>query len=450
MMQQVIMGFSRKTEGAINIIEFSQIYIQKGGKFTKTYCKNVDITDRELIKRATYDCLDDKYTRGDTLRLFSKFTSLTPKQINNIYHRGNRVGEKTQYRYSGKTALRFLADEVVDQLETDLMSRHLEFVPIQYRDQKDRSSGKMRRIGIQDVYQQICDYIAVYALEDIFRRFGEYQCASIKGRGQSYGIKAIKKQTRESKGLKYFGKADVKHCFESIDINILLDQMKQRVKNEDLMQLVETLLRTFEKGLSIGSFLSQHLCNLFMSILYHYLAEDDDCFFVRRGKKFHNFDHQLFYMDDIQLSGDNKSKLIKTMKSLCKKAKEIGLTIKPTQFVRDINQQKFVDMMGVKIYYNHTEIRKTVQKRIRRCVLRIHLAIRKHKVINLKLCRKLLSYQGLLKHTDSKSVIYRYDVKKLLKKVKGVVRNESKNRYQTTVCPNPNNQRYGLYQAVSA
>lgn len=96
------------------------------------------------------------------------------------------------------------------------------------------------------------------------------------------------------------------------------------------MWLVETLLRTFEKGLSIGSFLSQHLCNLFMSILYHYLAESEDCFFVRSGHKVHNFTHQLFYMDDIFICGNNRSKLIQTMKLLFKKAKEIGLTIKAT------------------------------------------------------------------------------------------------------------------------
>lgn len=62
----------------------------------KRYCKYIDITDRKLIQRATYDCLDDKYTRGDVLRLFSKFTPLNTYQIRNIYLRANKVGEKTQ------------------------------------------------------------------------------------------------------------------------------------------------------------------------------------------------------------------------------------------------------------------------------------------------------------------------------------------------------------------
>ena len=86
-----------------------------------------------------------------------------------------------------------MANEVVNKLETDLIFHDLTFVPIRYMNKKDRSSGKLRRIGIQDVYQQICDYIAVYSLDEIFQRFGEYQCASIKGRGQSYGVKSIKR-----------------------------------------------------------------------------------------------------------------------------------------------------------------------------------------------------------------------------------------------------------------
>lgn len=397
----------------------------------KTYCKNVDITDRALISRAVYDCLDDKYTRGDTLRLFEEHSDLTKEQILSIYQRANQVGEASGWQVNGKSALRFIVEKIIDDLEWNLLFQTLEFKPIRYEDRRDSSSGKMRRIGIQDVYQQICDYIAAYALEPLFKRIGECQCASIKGRGQIYGVKRIKKWIQSSK---YFGKADVRHCFESINIDILLNWMRKRVKNEPLMWLVETLLRTFEQGLSIGSYLSQHLCNLFMSIIYHYMAEDDDLFYERDGKKIHFFNHQVFYMDDIFLCGNNKSKLKSAFKLLCKKAKEIGLEIKPTWFVWDVEQVKFVDMMGIKIYIDHTEVRKKVWKRIRRCMIKLNKLIDTHKAIPINLARKFLSYYGLLKNTNSGSVIYRYNVKRLLRVTKGVVRNESKNRCKARRC----------------
>lgn len=416
----------------------------------KRYCKDVDITDRCLISRAVYDCLSDKYTRRDTLDLFSKLSSLNSDEIYYIYYRANKCGEATHWRISGKSALRYLAEELIDDIQLDLSMQIVEFKPIVYRDQIDSSNGKLRHIGIQDVYQQIYDYIAVYGLQDLFRRFGEYQCASIKGRGQSYGIRAIKRWRRKHHGCKYFGKADVKHCFESISVDRLLAWMNEKVKNPTLMWLVEKLLRTFECGLSIGSYLSQHLCNLYMSVLYHFLSEDKSMFYVRRDKKHHLIDHVLFYMDDIFISGDNAKNLKKAMKLLCKKTKELGLTIKATWFVRDVDKDKFIDMMGVKIYEHHVEIRKCVWKRIRKCMIRINKLIRLGKAIPLALCRKFLSYYGLLKNTNSRFAMKKYKVKKLLKVTKGVVRNESKNRYKARYCPVAASNGQGLYQNLCA
>ena len=56
----------------------------------KRYCKNIDITDRNLISKATYKCLKDKYTRNDTLELLSDISGLRKCQIYNIYYRYGR------------------------------------------------------------------------------------------------------------------------------------------------------------------------------------------------------------------------------------------------------------------------------------------------------------------------------------------------------------------------
>ena len=43
----------------------------------KRVCKDIDITDRDLISRATYKCLKNKYKRNDVLELFANISSLT-------------------------------------------------------------------------------------------------------------------------------------------------------------------------------------------------------------------------------------------------------------------------------------------------------------------------------------------------------------------------------------
>lgn len=71
------------------------------------------------------------------------------------------------------------------------------------------------------------------------------------------------------------------------------------------MWLIKELIKTFKNGLSIGSYLSQYLCNLFMSQIYHYIGHLHK---IRKHKNGKNeliklVYHQLFYMDDIYICG---------------------------------------------------------------------------------------------------------------------------------------------------
>ena len=42
----------------------------------KRYCKNIDITSRELISEATWSCISNKITRRDTIHMFMEYTGL--------------------------------------------------------------------------------------------------------------------------------------------------------------------------------------------------------------------------------------------------------------------------------------------------------------------------------------------------------------------------------------
>ena len=229
-------------------------------KNMKKYCKKVDITDRALISKSVHQCLADKLKRRDTLRLLSSVTILSPEQIYYLLYRGGRI------------AVDWCIERVINDIHAEIIARNPKFPPIWYKKRKDPSSGKNREIGIQDVKQQIYDYVAVNALEPIGVRIGVHQYASIKGRGPVRGMKKIYKWMRD-KTLRYYGKFDVKKCFESISREKMMEFLSRYIKNDPLLWLVDTLLKTFRKGLSIGSYLSQFLCNLYMSQLYHEISE---------------------------------------------------------------------------------------------------------------------------------------------------------------------------------
>ena len=72
-------GLVEKAENPLYIIEMKRL------------CKDVDITDRGLISRAVYACLDKKYRRNDVIKYMSQTSGLKENQIRYIYFRyGNQ------------------------------------------------------------------------------------------------------------------------------------------------------------------------------------------------------------------------------------------------------------------------------------------------------------------------------------------------------------------------
>lgn len=387
----------------------------------KRYCKAIDITDRGLISTAVYKCLNKKYKRNDTLRLLGTYTILDVNQIYCIIRR------------YGKKAIRFLVEAIVDDIQNEIINWDIKFPPVWYREKIDASSGKIRRIGIQNIKQQIYDYIAVEALQPILKRIGEHQYASIKGRGTLKGARAIRRWLRNRK-LIYVAQSDVKKCYESIDREKLMQFLEHYVKNDLLLKLIKKLIYSFEKGLSIGSYLSQFLCNLYMSILYHEVSEN--MYRIRKHRngikeRINLVKKKVFYMDDVLLTGTNKKDIKKAMKLFIRKAKELGLTIKPTFRIYRIDGT-FVDMMGYRIYQYKITIRRRVFRRVRKSYAKVRKLYKTHKPIPTKWAKRCSSYYGYLKNTDSRHIRKKWKVKKTLRICKGVINREESKIYAET------------------
>lgn len=377
----------------------------------KRLCKDVDIADRGLISRAVYACLKNKYKRNDVTRYFSQVSGLTKNQIRCIHH---RYGRKSLYP---------IVEIIISDLQKEIANESLSFPQIWYRDKIDGSSGKIRRIGIQNIKQQLYDYIAVEGLKPLLKRIGEYQYASIPGRGTTKGKQVISRWIKD-RNMRYFVKLDVRKCFESIDHDLLIAFLEKHIKNDRLIWLIRTLIGSFEKGLSIGSYLSQYLCNLYMSILYHYIMED--LYKVRRKKRVNFVRHCLIYMDDILLVGSRKRDVEMAVKKIIQKACGMGMTIKDNWQVRSIDKTP-IDMMGFKIYRTYIEIRGRIFLRVRRS---FRMA---RKELTLRIAKKCLSYYGFLKHTNSRTIERKWKVKFILKKCKGVIRRNESKIFTTTV-----------------
>lgn len=347
----------------------------------KRLCKDIDITDIDFLKNAIEDCLKNKHKdRKDVSAFLEQY-----KTIENIAY----------------------------LIQNEIKNKQLKLKPIYYRDKIDGSSGKIRRIGIQNIKHQIYDYVAVNGLQQLLRRIGDFQCASIKGRGQIYGMKYIRRWLRNEIQTKYVLKCDIEKFYPNINHQKIMSFLRRHVKNDVLLWLIEELLSTFgDSGLSIGSFLSQNLANLYLSDLYHFLLED--CYVMKNGRRGKPSTRQslvnkvLFYMDDILVLGSNISHLRKVKKMMDVKLTEMGLMLKEKYELFQLTEDKFIDMMGFRIYRDHVTVRKRNWLRLRRAFVRFQ-----KKLNNLTLARRVIAYWGFVRHTNSFKIRSKYNMDSL-------------------------------------
>lgn len=383
----------------------------------KRCCKNVDITNRELIARATKDCLFGKITRSDTIRMLREYSGLS-------YDLLLDVAENHGYALNG------LVETVVDGIRKEVIEKKYIVKPIRYVIKKDSCNGKIRKIGIQDIKQQIYDYIAVYALEELFRKkLGYYQCGAIERKGSDFGAKAIYKWLSD-KSNRWAWQCDIRHYYENINKGKLKEMLKRDVKNKEVLHLVFFLIDTFQSGLSIGSYLSQFLANYYLSKSYIYAGQLQKVRKKKDGtkKKVSLVNHVLFQMDDILLIGRSKSDLKMAVKRFAKFInEELELEIKDTARYIDL-QTEYIDILGRKISRRNLTIRSSTFLKIRRTYKKACKYIRNGEEIPYKLAKTCEARYGPLKHTQSRQFEKKYHVYRIKAEAGKVISRQSKMR----------------------
>lgn len=380
----------------------------------KKYCKHIDITDRALISRAARACLTggkngrSKLSRMDTLRMFHEYSGAPISLLKKI------AKDRQYHMFDG------IIETVIDGIHQEILDGKFSWKPIWYT--QKRENGKLRRIGIQDIKQQLYDYIAVEGLAEALRKkIGYYQCAAIPGKGQTMGMRAVKRWLR-NKGLRYAWKGDASHYYENIDIARLKELLERYVGNRPLLRLVSALLDSFEKGLSIGSYLSQYLANFYMSFAYHHASEN--LFKIRRkrngtAERTRLVKRALIYMDDILFIGSS----LKDLKMAVKRFREWiwdKLHISLKEGDRYINlRDGHIDMMGFLISRKKVITRGRIFRRYRKDIRQV----RKTGILTRRRACRIISRDGWLTNAQCSHWRKRNKADMITKLAKEMIRN---------------------------
>jgi RNA-directed DNA polymerase len=384
----------------------------------KRYCKGVDITDVSFIESCCFKYLDGKWKRNDVSRLFVRFSDYSFKEIREIVESENNL------------KLFPIVTVIARYMSGCIKNRKLDLQPIKYFTRIDGMNKKERIIGVQEPLHQMFDYVAVEGMKSLFdAKIGVFQCASLPGKGQSYGKKHIERWIKEKKTV-YFVKGDISKCFPSIPHEKLKQLLKRDIKNDILLWLVYELIDMFGSGLSIGSYLSQYLSNYYLSYAYHYASEQ--LFKIRKTKRQGNvrvrlINHVLFYMDDFLLTGSSKKDLKKAMKMLVKYIKDfLGLEVKSCWKVCKISDSEPIDMMGFVFRKDRTTIRAKIFLKTRRYFLEAKKLLKQGLMIPRLLAYRCISGYGWYKNTDSYTIREKLGIDEIHKTCKQMISYYSK------------------------
>ncbi len=332
------------------------------------------------------------------MRSYCKHLVITGEHVAAAYQAWTRsqAGRKNLHRVIEEHGS---AAALVGEITREIHDRSLTLRPIRRYEHVEPTNGKHRVIGIESVKQQVCDYVAVLAMEDFLHaRIGYYQVASVRGKGQLFAARSIRHWAHEGG---YWVHLDVRQCYPTISHQVVMAILTKYVRSADILYVARTLLATYGQGLDIGSYFSLRMDQLVLSFGYHHvegLAKE------RRGHRHPLVSHQLWYMDDVLLMSPSKRDLRMAARSLERFLQtELGLSLKRWKICR-VGEQEPIDMAGFVTRPGRTTIRASIYLRARHAIRHFQ----HHPT--LPGARRVCSYWGWIHHTDSRTAIARNHV----------------------------------------
>ncbi len=284
----------------------------------------------------------------------------------------------------------------------------------------DGISRKKRTIIVPSATEQVVHHMVVNILKPIFMKpMYAHSYGSIPNRGAQGGKKTIEKWLPS----KYVLKMDIRHYFDSVSQDVLVDMLERKIKDKKFLELLKTIISVTDNGIPLGFYTSQWFANFYLTELDHYIADEL------------GYGHYIRYMDDMVVFNNNKKDLHRLRRQIQIYIKEnLKLELKGNYQVfrfdyTNRNGKRIgrpLDFMGFKFYRDRTILRKSIMLKASRKAKRLA----KKDKINHHDAAQMLSYLGWFTPTDTYNYFRKYvtpyvNIRNLKKKVSRYARKES-------------------------
>ena len=266
---------------------------------------------------------------------------------------------------------------------------------------------KLRHIHKATVRDRVFNQALFRVLYPIFDKnfiFDSYSCRD--GKGVHKGVlqleSFLKQSTSNYRSRSFALKCDVRKFFDSISHEILFGFIKEKVKDNDVLEIIKLILDSFEtksgKGLPLGNVTSQLFANVYLNKLDQFMK--------------HNLkiEHYLRYCDDFIILDKDKNFLIKLTPEINTFLQnELDLELHPKKV--EIRKNTWgIDFLGYVILPHYKVIRTKTKSRIIKKVIEAKKQLDKNLITNDYFQRLISSYKGILSHCKGYKISKKLDL----------------------------------------
>ena len=289
-------------------------------------------------------------------------------------------------------------DVYLQQIHQMLVQHEYEVSP--YITSKIIDKGKERELCKLPYFpDRIIQWAILLQVEPIFMEvFTNFTYASIKGRGIHKASRLLESYMQDADKTRYCLKFDIRKFYPNINHAILKRLLRKKLKDKDLLVLLDKIIDSVEgnKGIPIGSYLSQFFANFYLSYFDHWLKENMKCKYVIR------------YMDDIVILHHSKEHLHTLKRAIDEYLlTNLDLDIKKNWQVFPTGIRG-VDFVGYRHFYGYKLLRKSTCKRLKKKMLAIKRKMMRGGALTYSEWCSANSYSGWTKWCNGYRLMRKY------------------------------------------
>ncbi len=208
-------------------------------------------------------------------------------------------------------------------------------------------------------------------------------------------------------GRYYVLKCDIRHCYASINQDVLKTIIRKTIKEPDVLWLLDVIIDNYGEngvGIPLGAVMSQLFANIYLGELDHLIKDG------------YGFKRYLRYMDDFVLIGSDKNDL-RLMLTVIRYWLRETLKLELNQKTRILNGSEGLDFCGYRIWPDYRLPRKRNIRKTNRKLRKMVKLCKDGKCTPEAIKQVWASYLGYTKHCNAhNTTVFIYaELQKLIK-----------------------------------